>query len=170
MKSLALHKQGFTLIEMVVAAAILLMLASMAVPAFKDSVADAEVAATRSMLARVRTAVDFYAFQHEENMPGQGPNEGAWASNFFDAQLRMASDIDGNTAALGAVGYPFGPYLNENLPANPYNGLATVTIIPPGSDIEGPDDSSGWVYWAATGTFRINSTKLCPDGGAAYDL
>ncbi|MCP4093261.1 MAG: prepilin-type N-terminal cleavage/methylation domain-containing protein [Planctomycetes bacterium] len=170
MKSQPLQKQGFTLIEIVVAAAILLMLASMAVPAFQGTVADAEVAATRSMLARVRTAVDFYAFQHQEEMPGHDPIGGSWSSSVFSNQLRMWSDIDGNTAAQGAVGYPFGPYLNEKLPTNPYNGLATVTIVPPGSDINGPDDSTGWIYWAATGTFRINSTKASPDGEAVYDL
>lgn len=155
---------------MVVTSAILLMLAGMVLPTYQDSVADAEVAATRSMLARVRTAVDFYAFQHQENMPGQNPDGGAWAFNFFDAQLRLASDVNGNTAPLGSVGFPFGPYLNEFLPSNPYNGLATVTIVPPGGDIAGPDDTTGWIYWADTGAFRINSTKLCPGGGAAYDL
>ncbi len=74
------HKQGFTLIEIAVAAAILLVLAGMAVPAFQGSVADAEVAATRSMLARVRTAVDFYAFQHQEEMPGLDSHRWSWNS------------------------------------------------------------------------------------------
>ncbi len=69
------------------------------------------------------------------------------------------------------VDIPLALYLNEEIPTNPYNGLSTVTIVPPGSDINGPDDSTGWVYIGqATGTFRINSTKLCPDGGAAYGL
>ncbi|MDP7062340.1 MAG: prepilin-type N-terminal cleavage/methylation domain-containing protein [Planctomycetota bacterium] len=170
MKSQSIHKQGFTIIEIVVAAAILLMLAGMAVPAFQGSVADAEVAATRSMLARVRTAVDFYAFQHQEEMPGQDPTGGSWSSSVFTSQLRLSSDLEGNTAASGSVGYPFGPYLNEDIPANPYNGLNTVAMVPPGSDIQGPDDSTGWIYWAATGTFRINSTEACPDGDAVYDL
>ena len=164
------HKQGFTILEIVVVAFILLMLAGMAVPAFQDSVADAEVAATRSMLARVRTAVDFYAFQHEEHFPGEAPAGGVYAESYFDAQLRMASDLDGNTATMGSVGYPFGPYLNESLPANPFNSLATITIVPPGSDVLGPDDATGWIYWAGTGAFKINSTELTPAGEAVYDL
>ncbi len=164
------RNQGFTILEIVVAAAILIMLAGMAIPAFQDSVADAEVAATRSMLARVRTAVDFYAFQHQENLPGEEVGGGVWNASTFDSQLRFASDIDGSTALVGTVGYPFGPYLNERLPANPFNGMATVLIIPPGSTFAGPDDSTGWVYWADTGTFRSNTLELTPEGGAVYDL
>jgi type II secretory pathway pseudopilin PulG len=163
-------KQGFTILEIVVAAAILIMLAGMAIPAFQDSVADAEVAATRSMLARMRTAVDFYAFQHQENLPGESVGGGVWLESYLDAQLRMSSDIDGNTAAAGAAGYPFGPYLNEAFPSNPANGLDTILIVAPGGTYTGPDDTSGWIYWADTGVIRANTTELSPDGGAIYDL
>lgn len=164
------NRQGFTILEIVVAAAILMMLAGMAIPAFQDSVADAEVAATRSMLARMRTAVDFYAFQHQENLPGESVAGGVWTSGYLDAQLRMSSDIDGNTAAAGSAGYPFGPYLNEAFPSNPSNGLDTILIVPPGSTYTGPDDTSGWIYWADMGVIRANTTELSPDGGAIYDL
>jgi prepilin-type N-terminal cleavage/methylation domain-containing protein len=161
-------RQGFTLLEISIVAVILMLLATMAVPAFQDTITDAEVASTRSMLARMRTAVDFYAFQHREDLPGE--SGGLWSESTFDAQLRQASDIDGNTAAAGSPGYPYGPYLNEAIPANPFNGLASIAMVPAGGSFSGPDNTTGWVYWADTGTIRANSTELCPGGEPIYDL
>jgi len=162
--------QGFTILEIVVAAAILIMLAGIAIPTFRDSIADAEVASTRSMLARMRTSIDFYAFQHQENLPGEAVGGGVWTPAILDAQLRMASDLSGNTATVGTAGFPFGPYLNEALPANPFNGLSTFTIVVPGGGFQGPDDTTGWVFWADTGTIRANTTEVSPNNGAIYDL
>ena len=170
MNSTHARERGFTLLEIVITAVILLFLASMAVPAFQDTVADADVASTRSMLARLRTAVDFYAFQHQEDMPGEISGTGVWSASTFDSHLRLASDVVGSTAVVGTAGYPFGPYLNEPIPANPFNELATVTVVQPGGDYLGADDTSGWVYWAATGAIRANSTELAPDGSPIWDL
>lgn len=154
--------------EIAIAVTILMMLAGMAVPAFSDSIDDAEVASSQSMLARVRTAVDFYSLQHRENFPGE--TGGAWSAAVFENQLRMSSDIDGATAAQGTSGFPFGPYLTESFPANPFNGLDTITVVAPGGTYTGPDDTTGWIFWADTGTFRINSSHLDKHGDAVYDL
>lgn len=150
-------------------ASILLVLAGMAVPAFSDSIGDAEVASAQSMLARMRTSVDFYALQHQENFPGESSG-GTWSAATFRDQLRMASDLDGNTAAQGTSGYPYGPYLTEPIPANPFNGLDTITLVQPGGSFLGPDDSTGWVFWADTGAIKINSPELDKHGDAVYDL
>lgn len=168
MKQTSTKRNGFTLMEIAIAVTILMMLAGMAVPAFSDSIEDAEVASAQSMLARVRTAVDFYSLQHREDFPGE--SGGAWSASVFENQLRMASDIDGATAAVGTSGYPFGPYLTEEFPANPFNDLDTITVVAPGGTYAGADDSTGWIYFADTGTFRINSTFLDKHGDAVYDL
>lgn len=162
------NRNGFSLMEIAIATTILLMLAGMAVPAFSDSIDDAEIASAQSQLARVRTAVDFYALQHREDFPGEAG--GSWSAATFENQLRMASDIDGGTASLGTSGYPYGPYLTEEFPANPFNGLDTITIVAPGGSYAGPDDSTGWVFFAGTGTFRINTTETDKYGEAVYDL
>ncbi|MHC4380278.1 MAG: type II secretion system protein [Planctomycetota bacterium] len=163
------RKKGFTLMEIAVTAVILLVLAGMAVPAFSDSIGDAEVASAQSMLSRMRTGVDFYSLQHRDNFPGEGSG-GTWSTAILDNQLRMASDLDGNTAAHGTAGYPYGPYMTESIPANPFNGLTSVTLIQPGGSFLGPDDTSGWVYWADTGALKINSTVIDKNGDAVYDL
>lgn len=168
MKPTDRKQRGFTLMEISITASILLMLAGMAVPAFSDTIGDAEVASAQSKLARVRTGVDFYNLQHLDSFPGAV--SGVWSAATFDNQLRLSSDIDGNTAAQGTAGYPFGPYLTETLPANPFNDLATVMVIAPGGSFSVPDDSTGWIYWADTGAFKINCSESTSSGDAIYDL
>jgi prepilin-type N-terminal cleavage/methylation domain-containing protein len=168
MKQTYTQRNGFTLMEIAIAATILLLLAGMAVPAFSDSIEDAEIASAQSQLARVRTAVDFYSLQHREDFPGE--SGGSWTAAVFENQLRLASDIDGNTAAVGTAGFPFGPYLTEEFPANPFNGLDTIALVAPGGSFAGPDDSTGWVFFVDSGTFRVNSTEVDKHGDAVYDL
>lgn len=170
MKILDRPRQGFTLIEIMIAASILMVLAGMAIPAFSGTLEEAQDSTARQMLGRMRTAIDFYAFQHDESFPGYDVGSGTWSAATFENQLRMASNLDGNTAAIGTPGYAFGPYLNDALPINPYNELSSVMVVAPGGSIIGPDDSTGWVYFADTGVMRVNSTDSTHDGGAAYDL
>ena len=154
--------------EIAITASILLMLAGMAVPSFTDTIGDAEVASAQSMLSRLRTGVDFYNLQHLDDFPGEV--SGAWSAANFENQLRLASDIDGNTAAQGTAGYPFGPYLTEPIPANPFNGLATIMVIAPGGSFSTPDDSTGWIFWADTGAMKINCSESTHAGEPIYDL
>ncbi|PCH82889.1 MAG: hypothetical protein COB96_01435 [Planctomycetota bacterium] len=119
-------KRGFTLIETLIVVAIVLVLAGMAVPTFKDSIADAEVASVKQELQRVRTAIDYYGFQHQGQLPGWDGI--TWSEIALRSQLMMATDSAGNWANIGTSGYPFGPYLTEGFPANPFNQLDTVLI------------------------------------------
>jgi len=170
MKHLLPRRQGFTLIEIMIAATILMMLAGMAIPAFSGTLDEAKESSSRQMLGRMRTAIDFYSFQHDEVFPGYDAGSASWTAAVFENQLRMASDETGATAVVGTSGYAFGPYLNESLPINPYNELEAVTIVGPGGSILGPDDLSGWFYFVDTGVFRINTTATDSEGGAIYDL
>jgi len=168
MKSIHRKQRGFTLMEISITASILLMLAGMAVPAFTDTIEDAQVASAQSMLARMRTSVDFYSLQHKEKFPGE--MAGSWSASTFENQLRLATDIDGNTASQGTAGYPFGPYLTEAIPANPFNDLATVLVIGPGGSFSAPDNNTGWIYWADTGAIKINCSESTSNGDPIYDL
>jgi type II secretory pathway pseudopilin PulG len=161
-------RSGFTIIEVAIAALIVLLLAGMVVPAFGDAVEDAQAASTRQILERVRTAVNFYAFQHEDQLPGLSGS--TWSADTFLEQLMLASDEDGNTAAPGTAGYPYGPYLTEDVGLNPFNDLDSLTLIPPGQTMTDPDDGSGWVFFGDTGDFRANSTHTAPDGTPVWDL
>ncbi len=162
------RRAGFTLIEVVIAALIVLLLAGMVVPAFDDAVEDAKEASTRQILERVRTAVNFYSFQHLDVLPGQ--DGGVWSADTFVEQLRLASDEDGNTAAPGTAGFPYGPYLTEDIGNNPFNDLEDVMLIAPGGSMIDPDDSTGWVFFGATGDFRANTSATAPSGKAVWEL
>lgn len=163
-------KAGFTLIEILIGAAILIILAGMAIPSFADAMEDAEVASLEQQLQRVRTAIDYYTFQHEEQVPGYDEGTTSWSAATFENQLLLASDEDGNTAAVGTSGYYYGPYITEDFPQNPFSGLQTIHLVQPGSTFSEPDDTTGWVYWADTGTLRANTSGATPDGIPLFDL
>jgi prepilin-type N-terminal cleavage/methylation domain-containing protein len=161
---------GFTLVELSVVTAIIMVLATMALPNFQTTVSGAQVAAVQSKLGRMRTACDFYTFQHFEQIPGLDDATGLWAEQTLLNQLQLASDEDGMTAAIGTAGYPFGPYLRDALPSNPFNDLTNIMLVQPGGTFLNPDDTTGWVYWADTGSIKINSTKVTEDGVVLFEL
>lgn len=163
-------KAGFTLIEILIGAAILIVLAGMAIPSFAEALEDAEVASLEQQLQRIRTAIDYYTFQHEEQVPGYQTNPAGWSAAIFENQLLLASDEDGNTAAVGTSGYYYGPYITEDFPRNPFNQLQTIHLVQPGTTFSEPDDTTGWVYWADTGTLRANSSGSTPDGIPLFEL
>lgn len=161
-------RSGFTLIELVIAVTLVLLLAGMVIPVFDDAVADAEATSTRQILERTRTAVNFYSFQHEDQLPGE--SGGVWSVDNFIAQLEMVTDENGDVADVGTPGYPYGPYLTDDIGTNPINGLDTILLIAPGDSMLGPDDSTGWVYFAETGDFRANVSGNAPDGSEIWEL
>ena len=161
-------KRGFTLIETLIVVAIVLVLAGMAVPTFKDSIADAEVASVKQELQRVRTAIDYYGFQHQGQLPGWDGI--TWSEIALRSQLMMATDSAGNWANIGTSGYPFGPYLTEGFPANPFNQLDTVLITTDSASFPAPDDSTGWVFFTSLGLLRANTTALSPAGEPVFEL
>lgn len=163
-----MRRSGFTLLELAIVAALVLLLAGIVVPQFQTALLEARTDATRQMLERMRTAIEFYSFQHEDELPGEGA--GGWSATSFLEQLTLASDLSGATAAPGTPGYPFGPYLSEGLGGNPFNDLEDVTLIPPGYTMAAPDGQSGWVYFAETGAFRANATCTGSGGDPVWEL
>jgi prepilin-type N-terminal cleavage/methylation domain-containing protein len=168
MHALRGQRSGFTLIEIIIAAAIVLLLAGMVVPVFDGAIADAEAASTRQILERARTAVNFYAFQHEDQLPGE--SGGIWSAQTFLDQLRLATDENGDTAPVGTPGFPYGPYLTDDLGTNPFNDLSTIMILAPGDAMDQADDSTGWVFFAETGDFRANASCEDPNGDPVWEL
>lgn len=162
------RQSGFTLLELAIVALVLILLAGILIPQFQGALADAQTSGTRQMLERVRTAVEFYSFQHDQELPGQAG--GLWSSQALLDQLTMATDISGATATPGTPGFPFGPYLTESLGNNPFNDLNAVLVIGPGGSMNEPDNATGWVYFAETGAFRANAIGSCSSGSAVWDL
>ena len=63
------NQSGFTLVELLIVAIILAILAAIVVPQFASSTVDARASALRSNLSNIRGAIDLYAQQHGGTYP-----------------------------------------------------------------------------------------------------
>ena len=181
-------QDGFTLVELLIVAIILAILAAIVVPQFASSTTDASNSALRSNLAGVRSAIDLYTQQHGGTLPGRNASTGgACAAPFtsgsgaadsaaaFEEQLRYYSNVNGQTCSVadtnadGIPEYQFGPYLKGDIPANPITQDPTITVVITGDlAMTGAGAGGGWRYDARSGKFIADDTD--PDGnGSTYD-
>jgi prepilin-type N-terminal cleavage/methylation domain-containing protein len=157
-------RRGFTLIEVLIVVVILGILAATVLPQFASSTANAKESSLRADLSQIRAQIQLYKFQHDGNLPG------GTATNVIN-QLTMATDINGNTAAVGTAGYPYGPYLMGQLPTNPYaggNGLMVSAAALTASNVDTTQMQGtakvGWIYSTLTGQVMSNTTGNTADG------
>ena len=133
------ERRAFTLVEILVVVVILAILAAIALPKFISSFNDSRESAIQMDLHRIRSQLDIYRHQHT-SYPSN--------ANFVD-QMTLASDADGNTAAVGTPGFPFGPYI-QRLPVNPMTGTKTIG--------NGAVGTSDWYYNETIGAFHANDS------------
>jgi len=162
---------GFTLVELLIVVVVLGILAGIVLPSFNTSTEDTKVSASFRDLQTLRAAVDLYKVQHDDTYPGYPVGGGTPTSTLLSNQLTLASKKDGSTAALGTSGFNLGPYLKTGIPANPFNGLKTVTIITDGTTMPAAaDDATGWVFKPQTGELKCNSTVTTAGGEKVFDF
>lgn len=179
---------GFTLVELLIVAIILAILAAIVVPQFANSTAGANDSALRTNLAGIRSAIDLYTQQHGGTFPGAVASTGGVCPAPLTAgtgllntpealqeQLRYYSNNAGQTCSAsdvppgGVVEFPFGPYIKSDIPANPVTSDATITVVTTGDlAMGGAGAGGGWRYDTVSGKFIADDTD--PDGnGTAYD-
>jgi prepilin-type N-terminal cleavage/methylation domain-containing protein len=129
-------RKGFTLIELIAVIVVLAILAGVALPKYFDYAAQAKEAACKGTLGGVRAGIaNFYA----------------------------------NGAINGSAAYPtyvqlttLGTVMQEAIPENPYNGLATIEDED-GNWVAGnppADNTTGWCYDATNGKVWANSDNV----------
>ena len=152
------HRNGFTLIEVLIVIVIMAVLAATIIPQFSDSTEDAREATLGFNLHSLRSQIELYKMQH------------------FGALPAVANDADGipslpqlfsRTDDSGAIGadpttFPFGPYMHE-IPTCPVNGnkkFVTGTVVwPPAAETA----DGGWFYNTNTGQIAPNATDHLTD-------
>lgn len=153
-----MKRGGFTLVEVLIVVVILGILAATVLPQFTRADSDAKETALMQNLQTLRSQIELYKFQHLSKYPADGTTN----STVFRDSLVLSSDPDGTTGAIGAK--PLGPYFIGELPANPYNGLRTITVVLT-DPLPLADDSSGWIYSSASGRIKANiAGTLSSDG------
>ncbi|MFA6133716.1 MAG: type II secretion system protein [Phycisphaerae bacterium] len=151
-------QMAFTLVEILIVVLILGILAAIVLPKVSNAAATARASMLADDLRTFRTQLAVFKGQHNVAAgypgcdPAVAPTEAALV-----LQMISASKGNGECAAAGTAGYPYGPYLRE-IPANPVNGKKTVEIIPDGGSLPGAaDDSHGWVYQPSIDRLKADS-------------
>ena len=164
-------KRGFTLVEILIVVVIMGILAAIVVPQFSQSSDDARYTSTIQNLQSLRGQIDLYRNQHEGRLPG-ATSDSSDDTTFRD-QMTLPTNEAGITGGFADPNFPYGPYVNNNLPANPFNGSRKVQntgafpATAPGGDTTA---DPGWVYERTSGRLRINKTGNAPDGTSYWIL
>ncbi|HSI33150.1 MAG: prepilin-type N-terminal cleavage/methylation domain-containing protein [Phycisphaerae bacterium] len=121
-RTLRTNRKGFTLVEILIVVIILGILAAIVIPQFTSASTDARKNSLTSQLQTVRSQIELYKLQHNDNLPD-------FANKVWE-QMTAQTDVNGDTQA--ASGKDFGPYLQQ-APVNSLNqktGMVVVTADP----------------------------------------
>ena len=176
------RQSGFTLVELLIVAIILAILAAIIIPQFASTTTDAQESALRADVAAMRSAINLYRQQHGA-FPGAvaatgGTCAGGTAgTGLITTQLAIQDQLTRYTNAAGqsctvpgtgANTFPFGPYLQlDVLPENPITDSNAFAIVTTGSLVMTPGTGLGWQYDTVAGKIIINDDTL-DSTGVAY--
>ena len=150
------RRSGFTLIEVLIVVIIMAVLAATIIPQFSASTKDAKESSVKFNMHTLRSQIEMYKVHHLGNYPT------TIDGNKSMPQLLLATDVNGNTGTTAPdATHPFGPYIDQQLPANPFNNLNTVKAASLGGAKPGTgDNSTGWIYDSATGAVWPNNPEF----------
>ena len=140
------RRSGFTLIEVLIVVVIMAVLAATIIPQFSASTDDAKDSSLRFNMHTLRSQIELYKIHH---------NTYPAISDGKLPQLTSATNA-GGTVGTGDS-FPYGPYIADELPGNPYNNNDNTVVAGDGSAVV--EGGAGWQYNAATGGIWPNSTE-----------
>jgi general secretion pathway protein G len=136
-------KSGFTLVEILIVVVILGILAAIVIPQFTEASTEAKLSSLCTDLQTMRSQIELYKVQHNDDMPGSG-------TALFTEAMIQKTDING---ALNAAG-PYGPYV-QKIPTNGFNDLDTIQVEAGTAGLGGGD--TGWHFDSSTGAFHADT-------------
>jgi prepilin-type N-terminal cleavage/methylation domain-containing protein len=145
---------GFSLVELMIVAAIIGILAAIVLPTLSNNAIKAKEAAAKENLRILRDAIERYALHHNGVAPGYLNDDPASTpvSVFVNTQLISQSH-----------------YLNK-LPENPFNKKNTLLMLPNNQPFPTPPAANtGWIYKPATKTVKLNWPGNDSTGCSYYD-
>jgi len=135
---------GVTLVEVLVVAIILGLLAFIVVPQFSEASSNTKQSRLRNSLGIVRQKLELYKIEHGGNYPSAESEEG------FVAQLTQKTTEAGEVVKEEGEKELFGPYL-QSIPVNPYTNGRRVKC-----DGKAGSGKADWFYDPETGQFRAS--------------
>jgi type II secretory pathway pseudopilin PulG len=154
---------GFTFVEIVLVLVILAVVTAIAVPKFANAAQAARENTLKADLHYLRTQISVYKAQHK-TPPGL-MGFAAPSGPLFIKQMTQYTDEAGRVSPTPSKTFRFGPYLKQ-MPTNPITSDSSIRVINTFGSLW-PDNSSGWLYNAATLEVIVNST-LSDDNGIRY--
>ena len=149
------NRRAFTLIEVLIVIVIMAVLAATIIPQFSSSTTDAMESSLKFNMHTMRSQIELYKIHHLGNYPT------IQAASL--PQLTGATNVSGTVGDAGAD-FPYGPYVDNELPANPFNNSSDVTA---GTGAAFIDDGTGWQYDATTGGIWPNNEEYYPAAPAS---
>ncbi len=151
-------RKAFTLIEGIILSIIMAVLAATIIPQFSTSAKDAKMSNLKFNLHTVRSQLEIYKEHHSGVYPP------AIASIDFKNQLTQKTD---RNTTLDPTHGAYGPYIEGDIPINPFNNSTGVAILHGSSEPSAPTGSAdGWQYNPKYGWFYPNNTEYFQGTGS----
>ena len=159
--------RGFSLVELIIVIIVLGILAALAIPYFSEATQEAMESALKTNLAAVRAAIDRYARDHGDKLPGVKSDSGGGQTDATTAPVALVRQLTLYTKGSGQVattkGNPFsyGPYLSH-FPENPLAKVtdkASVAVTEDAGTLTADaSPTTAWKYSKETGKIIANVT------------
>jgi len=149
-------KSGFTLVEILIVVVILGILAAIVIPQFTEASSEAKLSSMVTDLQSVRSQIQLYKINHNDNLPGVANGTHTGAAGFVNSLIGK-TDVFGNALLItDTTGY--GPYL-QRIPTNQFVDSNVVGLGNTAGALPGvvTDGSQGWFFDQDTGSFWATS-------------
>jgi general secretion pathway protein G len=141
-------KKGFTLVEILIVVVILGILAAIVIPQFTEASSEAKTSSLVTDLQSVRSQIELYKVQHNDNLPGVGSANHPTDVTFEEALTGYTTVQGVGTVRTDPNAY--GPYL-QKIPVNQFTD--SINVAKGAADPPAVNASGGWYFNTDNGKF-----------------